>query len=89
MGNALTSKGQVTIPKHVREKLGVGPGDKVEFEVNIKGQVIIVAALSEREKWYQALRESQADFKMDIDVEDWLDMTRGSDRRDTKLDNVG
>lgn len=27
----LTTKNQVTIPKDVREKLGVGPGDDVEF----------------------------------------------------------
>jgi antitoxin PrlF len=27
----LTVKGQVTIPKRVRERLGIGPGDDVEF----------------------------------------------------------
>lgn len=27
----LTSKGQVTIPKPVRERLGIRPGDEVEF----------------------------------------------------------
>jgi antitoxin PrlF len=27
----LTSKGQVTIPKPVRERLGLQPGDEVEF----------------------------------------------------------
>lgn len=29
----ITSKGQVTIPKAVREALGVGPGDRVAFRV--------------------------------------------------------
>ncbi len=29
----LTSKGQLTIPKKVREALGLRPGDRVEFEV--------------------------------------------------------
>lgn len=28
----LTSKGQITIPKEVREDLGLRPGDEVEFE---------------------------------------------------------
>jgi AbrB family looped-hinge helix DNA binding protein len=28
----ITSKGQVTIPKKVRQKLGVGPGETVGFE---------------------------------------------------------
>lgn len=29
----LTSKGQLTVPKKVREALGLRPGDQVEFEV--------------------------------------------------------
>ncbi|NWG54502.1 MAG: AbrB/MazE/SpoVT family DNA-binding domain-containing protein [Hydrogenophilaceae bacterium] len=27
----LTSKGQLTLPKEVRQALGVGPGDRVDF----------------------------------------------------------
>ena len=27
----ITSKGQVTLPKEVRRRLGIGPGDEVEF----------------------------------------------------------
>ena len=30
---SVTSKGQVTIPKRVREALGIRPGSKVDFEV--------------------------------------------------------
>ncbi len=29
----LTSKGQLTVPKKVREALGLRPGDRVEFEI--------------------------------------------------------
>jgi AbrB family looped-hinge helix DNA binding protein len=36
----ITSKGQVTIPKHIREKLGVVPGDEVEFRE--EGQAVII-----------------------------------------------
>ncbi|GJQ57467.1 MAG: AbrB/MazE/SpoVT family DNA-binding domain-containing protein [Candidatus Scalindua sp. AMX11] len=28
----LTSKGQITIPKKIRDKIGVSPGDKLQFE---------------------------------------------------------
>ena len=35
------SKGQVTIPKEVREVLGFGNGDRVTFVVN-HGKVIVV-----------------------------------------------
>ena len=33
MAVSVTSKGQVTIPKPVREALGITPGSKVEFDV--------------------------------------------------------
>ena len=38
----VTSKGQVTIPKSVREKLGVKQGDKVDFRVGDDGTVSVV-----------------------------------------------
>ncbi|MDI6890895.1 MAG: AbrB/MazE/SpoVT family DNA-binding domain-containing protein [Thermodesulfovibrionales bacterium] len=28
----VTSKGQITIPKEIREKLGIGPGEEICFE---------------------------------------------------------
>jgi antitoxin PrlF len=40
----LTSKGQITIPKDVREALGVGTGDRVEFVAEEKGVYKVVAA---------------------------------------------
>ena len=33
----ITSKGQVTIPKDVRERLGLRPGDEIEFVDDGKG----------------------------------------------------
>ncbi|GHF85909.1 AbrB family looped-hinge helix DNA binding protein [Amycolatopsis bartoniae] len=33
----LTEKGQVTIPKAIRERLGLGPGDEVEFVLDEDG----------------------------------------------------
>lgn len=36
----MTSKGQVTIPKKVRERLGVKPGDRLEFK-EFKGKYIV------------------------------------------------
>lgn len=41
MATTLTSKGQVTIPKKVREALQVGPGSAIEFAVNPQGEVIV------------------------------------------------
>ncbi len=38
----VTSKGQVTIPKQVREHLGVKSGDKLEFRVGEDGGVTLL-----------------------------------------------
>ena len=41
MGNTVTSKGQVTIPKQVRDLLGIKPGSSVAFEVAEDGRVLL------------------------------------------------
>ena len=41
--STLTTKGQVTIPKRLRDYLGLSPGDKVGFEYTGDGAVCIVA----------------------------------------------
>lgn len=40
----VTGKGQVTIPKAIREVLGVEPGDRVDFRVAADGEVVVEAA---------------------------------------------
>lgn len=39
--STLTTKGQVTIPKPVRDRLGVKPGDEVAFELGADGCVTV------------------------------------------------
>ena len=41
MPTNLTSKGQVTIPKRIRDSLQMMPGMPVEFSVNAAGEVVI------------------------------------------------
>lgn len=40
----VTSKGQVTIPKSVRDRLGVDAGDRLEFVETADGTFTVVAA---------------------------------------------
>lgn len=40
----ITSKGQATIPKAVRERLHLSPGDRVEFVVQDDGTALMVPA---------------------------------------------
>jgi AbrB family looped-hinge helix DNA binding protein len=41
MSTTLTVKGQVTIPKQIRDTLGLKPGMPVDFAVNSQGEVVI------------------------------------------------
>lgn len=41
MATTMTVKGQVTIPKRVREALRLSPGDSVDFDVDKAGQVVL------------------------------------------------
>lgn len=41
MATTVTTKGQVTIPKRVREYLGIAPGTAVDFSVTGDGQVVL------------------------------------------------
>lgn len=37
----VTVKGQVTIPKPIRDRLGLTPGAEVDFEVDSQGRVVL------------------------------------------------
>lgn len=39
--STLTSKGQITIPKEVRDRLGVQEGDRIVFQFDEQGRVIL------------------------------------------------
>lgn len=39
--STVTSKGQITIPKEIRDRLRLRAGDRVEFPVDRQGQVIM------------------------------------------------
>ncbi len=44
----ITSKGQVTVPKHIRDRLGIAPGDDIGFRE--EGQAVIVEKVEEPKK---------------------------------------
>lgn len=43
----VTSKGQVTIPKEIRDHLGIGPGSEVDFVE--RGDAVLLVSLDEQE----------------------------------------
>ena len=45
MESAITSKGQATIPKAIREHLRLKPGDRVKFFLHPDGSVVLLPKL--------------------------------------------
>ena len=41
--STLTSKGQITIPKEVRDRLGIREGDRLVFQFDSQGRLIVRA----------------------------------------------
>jgi AbrB family looped-hinge helix DNA binding protein len=85
----LTSKGQVTIPKDIRDALGLKPGSKVRFELGADGNAVIRAAdaaheLAQREaEIIRRVREARARFEREntlpkgMSADDWYQLMRG------------
>jgi antitoxin PrlF len=48
MTATVTAKGQVTIPKPVRDLLGIAPGSKVDFRRAPDGSIVLVRADEKR-----------------------------------------
>lgn len=57
----VTTKGQVTIPKEVRESMGIDPGDEVEF-VEVEGKYVLRKRVEENpfEKWKGTLETGRS-----------------------------
>jgi antitoxin PrlF len=78
----VTVKGQVTLPKAVREAAGIRPGDRVNVRVRPEGGVIIeaVAALKSAEAYMNGLKDMgrRRPFR-GFSTEEIMRMTRGED----------
>lgn len=63
----VTSKGQVTIPKKVRDRLGVLPGEDVGFEEK-EGVVVITKAVTKSpfDKWMGRLAKLEGQKSDDL-----------------------
>lgn len=72
MSTTVTSKGQVTIPKPVRDRLNIKPGSAVDFELADDGRVVLV----------------KAGKKSAIPVKGRFDRLRGSMKSDMTTDEI-
>ncbi|GHU22967.1 AbrB family transcriptional regulator [Betaproteobacteria bacterium] len=79
MSTTLTSKGQVTIPKQIRDVLSLAPGCLVDFVVNRDGDVVIhrVGARSSHQPDRFESARGKADVKWRTD--ELMALLRGED----------
>lgn len=77
MTTTLTSKGQVTIPKQIRDALNLAPGCLVEFAVNRDGDVVIHKAGAKRTPDRFDAARGKANVKWRTD--DLMALLRGDD----------
>jgi len=82
MASNVTSKGQVTIPKKVRDRLGIKAGSAVAFELTDAGDVVLRAVA--RGRVHRAVRAPKSRFAklrgratVKMRTEEILALTRG------------
>ena len=56
--STISSKGQTVIPKAIRERLGLQPGDAVDFVVQDDGEVVLRPALEDVRRLKGILRRA-------------------------------
>jgi AbrB family looped-hinge helix DNA binding protein len=74
----ITTKGQVTIPQHIRERLGLLPHTEVDFEV--RGDVVVLKkarSRSRRGRGFVEHMRGRGTVRMSTD--EILALTRGDD----------
>jgi antitoxin PrlF len=72
----ITTKGQVTIPKRLRDHLGLKPGSSVEFELAADGRVFLQTRQLAPKGKFARLRGSA---KPGMTTDEVMALTRGED----------
>ena len=84
METTLTSKGQATIPKHIRDSLGLKPGSRLIFDVNQQGEIVLrpvdeSALNARREQFRKAIEAVQVDNPWHGTTDEYMRFIRGDD----------
>jgi AbrB family looped-hinge helix DNA binding protein len=81
MSTTVTSKGQVTIPKEMRDYLGLQPGSQVDFTYTADGEVLIRPVVAARygkpKSRFAALKSTGKRLGMSTD--EYMNLIRGYD----------
>ena len=77
MSTVVTSKGQVTIPKKVREYLGIEPGTAVAFELEEDGRVVVRRIGKAARRKANPLDRIRGSATVAMSTEEIMALTRG------------
>lgn len=75
MKTKVSEKGQVTIPKKLRDQLGIRVGDELDFEVEL-GRLIVTKAV-EQDPVDAVWGTLPADALDGMSVDEWIEEMRG------------
>ncbi|MEX1203901.1 MAG: AbrB/MazE/SpoVT family DNA-binding domain-containing protein [Dongiaceae bacterium] len=77
MSTVVTSKGQVTIPKKVRDYLGIAPGAAVDFDLLEDGRVTVRKAGKRRSPKRSAFARVRGRASAGMSTDEIMALTRG------------
>jgi AbrB family looped-hinge helix DNA binding protein len=77
MSTRVTRKGQVTIPKPVRDRLNIKPGSAVAFELAADGRVVLVKADRKPARRRDAFDRIRGSGKGSMTTDEIMALTRG------------
>lgn len=78
MSTVVTSKGQVTIPKKVREHLGIVPGTAVDFDLAEDGRVTVCKSADEGPSKPSPFAGIRGRASAGMSTDDIMALTRGN-----------
>jgi AbrB family looped-hinge helix DNA binding protein len=74
----ITTKGQVTIPQHIRERLGLLPNTEVEFEIR-DDAVLLRKARGSRHRGHTLVARMRGRADTGLTTDEIMALTRGED----------
>jgi len=77
MGTTVTRKGQVTIPKPVRDRLNIKPGSQVDFELAPDGRVVLVKTGKKTAPTKSRFERLRGALKSDMTTDEIMALMRG------------
>jgi antitoxin PrlF len=78
MSTILTVKGQVTIPKQIRDAVGLEPGMPVDFSVNSDGEVVIQRASGAASRKTNPFEAARGKAQVKWRTDDLMALLRGA-----------